>query len=182
MEAVAEALEVAPFTIGKFEFEGNRVVATEDMTVEEWGETLAWAKHAHRASPFWVGDLLAFGEVTFPETYSQFLDAVDYESGTADNLAWVARAIPPSRRRESLPFAIHQEVAPLEPDQQDAWLDKAEAEHLTRDQVRAQIKETKKIAKGETTACWLSVSCVDAADQQALADRLKLEGRNVKLK
>lgn len=45
-----------------------------------------------------------------------------YARGSFYNLASVARRVDVSRRREALTFSHHIEVAPLEPDEQDAWL------------------------------------------------------------
>src|SRR4030042_3269726 len=41
------------------------------------------------------------------------------------NAAWVASRIESSRRREDLGWSCHAEVAPLEPADQDRWLDRA---------------------------------------------------------
>jgi hypothetical protein len=72
------------------------------------------------------------------------------------NYAWVARQVPLSRRRDSLSFGYHAEVAALAQAEQDFWLRKAEElswpVRQLRQEVRASIRERhagKTSARGE---------------------------------
>ena len=56
-------------------------------------------------------------------------NVIDLFSQTLANEKYVSSRFEISRRRESLSFSHHSEVAALEPKQQDDWLDKAEAVH-----------------------------------------------------
>ena len=55
----------------------------------------------------------------YGEKYSQALELGDYERGTLRNAAWVAGHIEMSRRRDNLSWSHHNEVADLEPEDQD---------------------------------------------------------------
>jgi N6-adenosine-specific RNA methylase IME4 len=58
----------------------------------------------------------------------------------------VASRVETSRRREVLSWSHHKEVAALEPAEQDAWLDRAEAEGWTRMDLRSAIKRGRVLA------------------------------------
>ncbi|MFQ6041080.1 MAG: hypothetical protein ACE5PV_09510 [Candidatus Poribacteria bacterium] len=65
------------------------------------------------------------------------------DKGDTKDVAWVAKRIPISRRRETLPWSYHQEVAVLEPDVQDKLLEKAEKEKWTLRKLRQEIRKEK---------------------------------------
>jgi hypothetical protein len=46
------------------------------------------------------------------------------------NMAYVAGRFAPERRRAELSFSHHAEVAALAPDEQEEWLDRAQASGL----------------------------------------------------
>lgn len=167
-------------THGPFMLTKTSARATRDATFEEWEAATKWAQDVEKASPFWIGDLLAYGEHKYGEMYSQMMDATS-SYGTLANAAYVAGRVESSRRRENLPFSHHQEVAPLPPAEQDAWLDKCATDGLTREQLRHRIKAARAEAAGTTVEYGVAVTCLDADDQQQLADRLRLEGRSVKM-
>lgn len=162
---------------GPFDLIATGAIATREVSVREWLDALAWCRQVERASPFWIGDLLAYGERQYGETYTQALDATEYAYGTLANAMYVAKHVAPSRRRENLTFSHHQEVAALPPAEQDHWLARAEAEGFTVRQLRERVR-TRATGPPEL---WLRVRCTDFDDQSALADRLRLEGRVVKV-
>jgi len=123
-----------------------------DLLFEEWtrlGETL---KVVHHASLFWLGDWLTYGEQQYGEMYAQAVDVTDYEAGTLRNAKWVASRIELSRRRDNLSWSHHQEVAPLEPDEQDEWMDRAEQGEdgrvWTVRRLRAEIQQQRSEREG----------------------------------
>ncbi len=68
----------------------------------------------------------------YGETYSQVLDATDYDYETLRDAAWVSRKVGLPCRKDSLSFSHHKEVATLEPADQDEWLAIAENQGLTK--------------------------------------------------
>ncbi len=90
-----------------------------------------------RGIQFWVGDWLAFGEAHYGEEAFAELERSDK---TLANWATVARNVHPSRRRESLGFSHHAEVASLPPDEQDEVLTKAEEEDWTVRETREHVE------------------------------------------
>ena len=61
---------------------------------------------------------------------AQALDSETYSFQTFKDAGWVAGAIETSRRRDVLSWSHHKEVAALEPDEQDRFLDLAVSEQV----------------------------------------------------
>jgi hypothetical protein len=171
-------------THGPFELRLTGVIARRDATYEEWHAATEWVQKVEKVSPFWVGDLLAYGEHKYGEMYAQVLDATPYVYGTVANHAYVAKKVECSRRRENLSFSHHQEVAPLPPAEQTEWLDTAEDEGLTVAALRLKIKAASRAALGEANEWHLTATrtCASFEDQQQLAARMRLEGWFVSVK
>ena len=102
---------------------------------EVWQEVTQRLIDVGRRIQWWIADALAFGEAAYGERYSQVLETDAYTYDTLRNLAWVARSVEPSRRRDTVPFSHHTEVAALEPEEQQTFLDRCEDEverHMRR--------------------------------------------------
>lgn len=158
----------ATLRLGPFTLTATGLSATGRPTFDEWAHAGAVLKQIGGAVQFWLGDWLAFGEGRYGERVAQALEASPYEEGTLRNCAYVARAIPPSRRREAVPFAIHQEVAPLPPAEQDHWLAKAEAEQCSRADLRTAIRRARLGAAADARGSQPDGSVVLLADDGPL--------------
>lgn len=124
------------------------LVLPETLTYEAWQEVGRVLDRADRSLRWWIGDWWRFGERAYGEMASQEArDGVRDETGLAyqsvANAAWVADRFEYSRRRESLSWSHHLEVAALEPDAQDRFLDQAVAEGWSRNDLRAAIKRSR---------------------------------------
>jgi hypothetical protein len=64
--------------------------------------------------------------------------SLDYQ--TLRNYAWIANKVAISRRRNSLSFGHHAEVAALTETEQDEWLTRAERFSWSRNQLRRRIR------------------------------------------
>ena len=112
------------------------------MPYERWlhvGQQLA----AVSASSAWcLGDWLNHGEERYNGRYREAVEqtALDYQ--TLRNYAWVARSFPLSRRRDTLSFAHHAEVASLPEPEQDFWLRKAEESSWSRNRLRHEVRSS----------------------------------------
>jgi hypothetical protein len=87
-----------------------------------------------------LGDWLVFGEHTFGTRYKKALRATSLDYQTLRNYAWVARRFEMSRRRDSLSFQHHAEVASLPDAHQDLWLRRAERARWSRNELRRQLR------------------------------------------
>ena len=115
----------------------------EEQTFGEWLEVGETLKTIHGATQWWLGDWLNTGERRYGEMYSQALDATDYAYQTLRDAAWVAGKVELSRRRDSLSWSHHKEVAACEPDEQEMWLELAEREGLPQKALRQRIREAR---------------------------------------
>jgi len=88
---------------------------------------------------FWLGDLLNYGEKRWGETYAQAAEQSGYTEESLANMKWVAGHVDSSLRNENLSYSHHVAVAPLPPDEQEQWLDKAEKEGMNVSQLRNAI-------------------------------------------
>lgn len=87
-----------------------------------------------------LGDWLAFGEKAYPGRYRHAIEQTSLDYQTLRNYAWVARQFVMSRRRDTLTFAHHAEVAALPEPEQDFWLRKAEEHQWPVKQLRRQVR------------------------------------------
>jgi len=110
------------------------------ITIDEWvtiGEELFVISDA---SIWWLGDWLVYGQDRYPDRYKRAIERTSLQYKTLRNYAWVARKFEVSRRRDTLSFQHHAEVAALPQDEQDVWLDCAEFLRLPVTELRRQIK------------------------------------------
>lgn len=94
----------------------------------------------HRTSQWLIGDLINYGEkADYGEKYVQAVELTGLAPQTLANYSSVCSRIPRSRRRSTVNFSIHAEVASKEPDEQKKWLKLAEENGWTRAQLRNQL-------------------------------------------
>jgi hypothetical protein len=94
------------------------------------------------SSAWWVADWLAYGEASFSDRYREAIQRTSLNYQTLRNYAWIARRFELSRRRDTLSFAHHAEVAALEQPEQDYWLRKADEHHWSRNKLRAEVRNS----------------------------------------
>lgn len=87
-----------------------------------------------------LGDWLAYGEQAYAGRYRHALEQTSLDYQTLRNYAWIARQFTMSRRRDTLSFGHHAEVAALPEPEQDFWLRKAEEHHWPVKQLRTQVR------------------------------------------
>lgn len=126
-----------------------------DMPMEQWEALGRFLGSIDRRARWYIGDWLIFGESVYGEDAAQGVESTTKERyseaervtgldhGTLMNIRSVCAKIARSRRRAELGFWIHAEVAPLEPEEQIAWLQKAIDEGWKRNELRDAIREAK---------------------------------------
>lgn len=93
--------------------------------------------------PWALGDWVFYGW-QFGARYREALDATGLDYQTLRNYAWVAGRWEMSRRRDTLSFSHHEELANLALDEeQDEWLDRAEESGWTVKQLRVVMREAR---------------------------------------
>lgn len=111
-----------------------------DLSYDQCESVVAMFGYLHRLSAWAIGDALNHIERVYGETYAQAEKVTGLNRNTLMNYASVAGKIPRSRRHPALPFSTHQEVAPLEPEEQRSWLEKAEENQWTKMELRQAMK------------------------------------------
>jgi hypothetical protein len=110
---------------------------------KEWAYTLTQVSQVYDCLHFWIGDLINYGECTYGETYSQWLDLFAYSTVSRD--AWVCREIPREIRRppDLVPFSTHVILAParFSVEEKDWWLRLCADEGWSGDRLKREIKQ-----------------------------------------
>ena len=97
-----------------FRYLNTGLVVIGKPTYKQWeAQTKKIARLVKRA-PWWLGDLLNYGEGVFPERHSQVLAATGLSYSTLRDYGWVADKFKPPRRRGALEWYPHRDVAGLE--------------------------------------------------------------------
>jgi hypothetical protein len=115
---------------------------------------------AREVLPLFVGDWLIEGRKNYGHSYSQALDVVGHKIGSLRNSVWVCSKIPWNRRRSDtitntngkpkliVGYSHYQELAPLEPEKQDYWLEQIVQNQWNSTTFRAIMKtEREKVAQ-----------------------------------
>jgi hypothetical protein len=92
------------------------------------------------SSAWCLGDWLAYGQDNYGSRYQKAVERTGLVYQTLRNYVWVARRFELSRRRETLSFGHHAEVASLPQPEQDFWLRKAEELGWSTSQLRHQVR------------------------------------------
>jgi len=94
----------------------------------------------YTSSAWCLGDWLVYGERAYRDRYHEAVaqTALDYQ--TLRNYAWVVKRFPLARRRGTLSFGHHAEVAALPEAEQDFWLRKAEESGWPVRRLRLEVR------------------------------------------
>lgn len=112
------------------------------LPFEQW---LNIGRHlsAIRSSSAWsLGDWLVYGMKSYSGRYRNAVERTSLDYQTLRNYAWVAKRFPLSRRRDTLSFAHHAEVAALPDPEQDYWLRKATELGWSVRELRREVRQS----------------------------------------
>jgi hypothetical protein len=114
--------------------------APEALPFEQWVRDGRRLGMIGRGVGWWIGDWLRFGNARYGEKYVRAAKITGYDVQTLMNMVYVASNIEPARRRESLSWSHHAELASLSPAEQDGWMDRAEASRLSARDLRVSLR------------------------------------------
>ena len=112
----------------------------EGLPFDEWCRLGAQVGALADASAWWIGDWLVYGQRAFPGRYRKAIEVTGFGYQTLRNYAWVASQIPVYRRRDSLSFGHHAEVAALPVEDQEMWLMRALRGSWSRNELRSRLR------------------------------------------
>ena len=119
--------------------------AAGDLSLLEWSQSGRRLGVIGRASGWWIGDWLNYGNSRFGERYVRAARITGYDVQTLMNMVYVTSKFEPSRRRDNLSWSHHAELAALEPEDQDYWLERAEAERLSVRCLREEVRRQRRL-------------------------------------
>jgi hypothetical protein len=127
-------------------------VARRELDLRAWVEEGRRLGLIGRGVAWWLGDWLRYGNERYGERYSRASRITGYDRQTLMNMAYVASRFAPDRRRERLSWSHHADLAGVSAEEQEHWLDLAEADGLSvrclREAIRAADKGDKRVLDG----------------------------------
>jgi hypothetical protein len=133
----------------------NELSLPDGMSFDSWRKLGCQIALVANCSAWWLGDWLVYGEQAYGDRYEQAIADTELGYQTLRNYAWVARKCPMSRRRDTLSFGHHAEVAALPENEQDVWLARAERLSWSCNKLRRALRAAKvanRRASGEETS------------------------------
>jgi hypothetical protein len=136
-------LKIGPFRLAKSQLE-----IESDPKPEDWEQALAFLLWIARSHPWWIGDLITFGEARFGQ---EFYQAISPDPNTADMIgrhAAVAKKVRPSERFDQLSWTHHREVVKLPPPARKEVLQYALDKGIASGKMREAVRAVKQRLKG----------------------------------
>jgi hypothetical protein len=119
----------------------------EYLSVADWVRQGRWLGALGRGSGWWIGDWIRYGNARYGERYGPAAQLTGYDEHSLRNMAYVAGRFEGPRRRESLSFSHHAELAGLSTEEQDLWLDRTEAGELSVRSLRSELRQARRRAE-----------------------------------
>jgi hypothetical protein len=145
------------------------------LAFEAWLSVGAQLAAVAGSSTWCLGDWLIYGQAAYGGRYRDAVERTGLDYQTLRNYAWVAGRFELSRRRDTLSFGHHAEVAALPGPEQDFWLRKAEEFRWSmmrlRHEVRASLAERRQGSPG-----------LEPARPATRSQRSQREGRDVTIR
>ena len=125
------------------------ILATDpqsERAFQVWYDDTAYALEVYASLPMAIGDMMNFGEVHYPDRYTQIVDGLSqrYDVQTLRNYKSVMKRIPHEVRQQGLSFSHYDAVASLPVEEQAPLLLKAAQETWGREKMR----EASRIVRG----------------------------------
>ena len=152
-------IELRPVKLPGFEFHWNGQVLPVETngkrpTVDQFMGALNYCAVTYKASPLWVGYLIAYAEdrKDWVDRFDQAIAFTGLSRQRIHNLASVVRNVPIDNLQIAQSTAHASEVQPLPPKQQKTWLDKSATEGWSKSQLRVELRKAKrpKVSEGTT--------------------------------
>jgi hypothetical protein len=114
-----------------------------DLTVSDWARQGRWLGALGRGSGWWIGDWLRYGNARYGDRYGPAAQVTGYDVQSLRNMSYVAGRFEVPRRRAGLSFSHHAVLASLLLEDQELWLDRAEAGGLSVNLLRVELRRVR---------------------------------------
>ena len=175
-------IEPGPVKLPGFEFHWNgQVIPVETArgnkpTLDQFAGAIEYACSTYKASPLWVGYLVAYAEdrEDWQDRFDQAISFTGLSRQRIHHLASVVRKVPIENLEIAQSTAHATEVQSLPPQQQKKWLDKSETEGWSKSQLRVELRKAKrpKVSEGTTEPEPVSKPTFDTARLQTVYEEL----------
>jgi len=115
-------------------------IPQEDLGQAEWLSTGRRLGTIGRCSQWWIGDWIRYGNARWGEKYTEAARVTGYDVTSLRNMAWVAAQFDLSLRSDKLSWSHHVLLAPLDVEQQRHWIERAEGERLSVNDLRTELR------------------------------------------
>jgi hypothetical protein len=115
-------------------------VPQRDLGHSDWLATGRRLGAIGRCSQWWIGDWVRYGAARWGEKYAEAARVTGYDVASLRNMAWVASRFDLSLRNDKLTWSHHVLLAPLEPEAQRRWLQRASEERLSVADLRLELR------------------------------------------
>ncbi len=156
MKNAVQVPESGALSADKVKFSPTSLQITEGISYEEWQDIALCAGTMNKATHWWIGDALLYGEANYGEKYAQVMEDLGLAYSTLANVVHTCKMIPPEQRREGLSFTAHQEVSSLPYAEREKHLAVAEKEGLTSKELRERVRG-KELIKDVLIPCKITV-------------------------
>jgi len=127
--------------VGMYKLTPTALTLAPDLPYEKWETIFTQLRQLQKALPWFIGDLLHYGEMHYGETYAQAVEETGHSVQTLTNYKSVCGRVPPEVRTPDLTFSHHALVAALPVDEQKVWLAKAVTESMSTQELREELRE-----------------------------------------
>ena len=135
------------------ELSKTNLIFKRDITKDEWMDVFKSLKMVEGCVQFWIGDCLAYRQQKWG-MYDDIAEETGYDKETLRQYKRIAENIESGLRKPDLDYAHHKEVASLDPEKQELFLNRAIEEKLSvrdlrREIVKAKIENTSYLPSGK---------------------------------
>jgi hypothetical protein len=153
----ADALVLRELSAGTVRVTTTTWAADESLAVSDWLACGARLGSVGRAIGWWLGDWLRFGNRRYGERYPRAARVTGYDVSTLRNMVYVASQFEPQRRRSTLSWSHHADVAAFSERDQERWLSLAERNRLSVQCLRMELRaDRRRLDRGADVASQVS--------------------------
>jgi hypothetical protein len=112
-----------------------------ELDPREWASAGRRLGAIGRCSQWWIGDWVRYGTARWGERYVEASRITAYDVSSLRNMAWVAsRYGDLSLRSDKLTWSHHVLLAPLDPEDAQAWIERAVCERWSVSDLRIELR------------------------------------------
>ena len=127
-------------TVGPFALLPSQLSIVKHAPIEEWEEAAQVVFGMQKWAPFWIGDMVLFGEARFGDEFWQ-VPPMDASRNSIDRFVGVTGKIKPEDRAKTLSFTHHMTAMRIkEPSVRAALLRRAESQMMDTEEFSQLVR------------------------------------------